>query len=812
MSESGTDKAVEPLLLLDIHHSGYLGWGVWRGQEAPERWTVETVERLIDHDHYKMGLNLGAQTYEWSPDFAARVRDWLERFPDRLYVTGGDYAQPTACVRTGESNLRQLLYGVRAIETMLGQSVSIWTVSEPGNFAQLPQILRDLGYGGALMRIHGPGQEGSLTPRMDEGVIWWKGPDGSRIKAVPEYKGDRFHLLAAVPSSMWIMTRYQNARAARGNYTLDDLWAWKEEQAAKGISPVVMSKDDDHNNQYGNNNLCMTSGHLLAADTADSPRFRWVTAEELFRELPEPPVTLAADPNLFETRKPSFCDYGHRENADWVSDLEAEAALRMADFATVLAASSGQACDSDVRMEQAWKSHLMAQNHDLSLKRSLDLAYHLQYEAQRLATRVRDDALSGVLSKIDTDAEFGAVVVFNPLGRDRTDYAEISVPAEIAENGALSDGRRAVPWQRMRRDGERVVMGFVADVPSLGYTTCLIGRSESEGAFDKTPGVAVDPAARQVKTSHYTAILSPDGGFDGLWASEGTAVAGSGTVKLAGEIGGELHRSEGEIERIERGPVFVRVYESGSIGPHHRYQAVYRFADRLPYIDVRFDIWAEFRSDEVRAAAPIGTQGPKLGAEVRIPKSLGVLTCMREQPFLVWPFDLGLDPIFAGLQWVDFSGPAAGVTALNRGEIGYRWDQETRTVSNILATGQLSELHTHLGLFPHDGRWLEGGACQAGAGFGNPFYCAYEPPHSGHLPRRFQLLRISPETVTVSSVFRQQGKSYLRLFDHAGSGGTVVVDALGNGVTVQPTDLRLRPTGGKAEIAPHGIIILELSS
>ena len=103
MSERTIDEGLEPLLLLDIHHSGYVGWGVWRGQDAPEAWTIETVERLIDHPHYKMGLNLGAQTYEWSPDFTRRIREWLDRFPDRLSITGGDYAQPTACVRTGEA-------------------------------------------------------------------------------------------------------------------------------------------------------------------------------------------------------------------------------------------------------------------------------------------------------------------------------------------------------------------------------------------------------------------------------------------------------------------------------------------------------------------------------------------------------------------------------------------------------------------------------------------------------------------------------------------------------------------------------------
>ena len=144
-----------------------------------------------------------------------RIREWLAQFPDRLCITGWDYAQPTACVRTGESNLRQLLYGLEATRDALGVEVSIWKVSEPGNFSQLPQILVDLGYRGALMRIHCPGQGGSLTPRADVGVVWWEGPDGTRIVAVPEYYGDRPVPKAAVPHSMWIMTRYRNTMSLR---------------------------------------------------------------------------------------------------------------------------------------------------------------------------------------------------------------------------------------------------------------------------------------------------------------------------------------------------------------------------------------------------------------------------------------------------------------------------------------------------------------------------------------------------------------------------------------------------------------------
>jgi hypothetical protein len=810
MQDNQTGGSQEPLLLLDIHHSGYLGWGIWRGHDMPELWTAETVERLLRHEYYKMGLNLGAQTYEWSPEFAARIREWLDRFPGRLSITGGDYAQPTACVRSGESNLRHLLYGLEAIRRALGAEVSIWTVSEPGNFAQLPQILLDLGYRGALMRIHGPGQGGSLTPRADAGRVWWVGPDGSRIEAVPEYVEDRIDPKAAVPYSMWIMTRYRNANAARGNYTLDDLWAWKETQEAKGITPVVMSKDDDHNNQHSNNNLCMTSGHLLAADTGGDPRFRWVTAEELFDELPEPEVTLEADPNLFETRKTTFCDYGYGANADWLSDFEAEAALRLADLSTVLAARLGAGTGGEETMSQAWKHHLMAQNHDLSLKGSLYVNYHLQYEALRLAGEARDGALDPLLAGIDTGSGLGAVVVVNPLGWDRTDYAQIALPADVAAQGSLSDGGATIPWEIVRRDAERVIVGFVANVPALGYRTYLIQPRDASGEPVKAPEIRMYARSLRVETGAYAARFLPGGGLAGVWTKAGALVAGPHTLSLAGDIGGRACHAEGKVELVRASPISVRADEEGKIGPHYRYQATYRFVAGLPYMTLDLAVMADFVDGEPGAPGLIGAPERKLGAQLHLPQAMRPVACTRKQPFLVWPYPAEIDPVFAALYWADFAGPQAGVSLLNRGTIGYEWDQGEHRVSNILVSGPLSEMSVSLGLLPHDGTWLEAGVHQAGLRFGNPLYCRYEPAHPGELPRQFQLCRVAPDTVTVSSVFRAGPKSYLRLFKHAGRPAALDVSSPDGRLRATAVNLRLQPTGREAAVGAHGIATLQL--
>ncbi len=796
---------MEPLLLLDIHHSGYFGWGVWVSPDAIEHWTAETVERMMRNPRYKMGLNLGAHTYENSPELAPRIRSWMTSFPDRLFVTGGDYAQPTACVRSGESNLRHLLVGWEEIRRQLGVRVDIWTVSEPGNFAQLPQILKNLGYRGALLRIHGPGQLGSPVPTSDSASVWWTGPDSTKILAVPEYSGDRLQKGDACTYSMWIMTRYRNTRATRGNYTLDDLWNWKIAQERKGISPVVMSKDDDHNNQYTNNNLCMDSGHALAADTENDPRFRWVTAEELFEAVPTPTCSLAADPNLFETRVSSFCDYGFMGNRDWVVDHRAEAELRMGDFSRALAATLLGDVPGEKEMREAWKLHLGAQNHDVSLKSLSTVMYHLQHEASRIARGVSGRVLRTIAGEIETGDGFGAVVVWNPLAFQRREYATVTLPKEMASKAALHLGETPIQWEVVSEEAENVEMGFVADVPSLGYQTYAV----RPGAQAETR-CAARVEGRTITTPHFSVTFGERGGIDGLVlkGSEQSVVV-PGTVGLSGDIAGERVRSGGNLE-IEVGRVSAVARESGWLGKFHRFEITYRVVPDVPYITVHVHIWPEFAEGTPGAPGRAGDPGEKVRFVATLNPDLGRIRCVRQQPLLIWEYDPSLSPVFAALEWVDYQGTDLGLALLNDGAIGQSVDGTASEVGAILLNGGISDYHGDLAFMPHRSDWRGGTVHEAGQCFGSPLNGVFEVSHPGRLPKRFSLASVTPRNVTVSSVFRERGKTYARVWEHSGERARVQFSREGVLLQAERVNLRLRKCAGGSNLEPRRIAVFRI--
>jgi hypothetical protein len=113
----------------------------------------------------------------------AKLRQWCET--GRLEVVGGAYTQPILYTIGDESAARQFAYGVRAVKDALGLPVGAYAAQEPGMSGQVPQLARAVGIEEALYRTHWC-IFGSPPPR-DATVVWWAGPDGTRLPAVPAY-------------------------------------------------------------------------------------------------------------------------------------------------------------------------------------------------------------------------------------------------------------------------------------------------------------------------------------------------------------------------------------------------------------------------------------------------------------------------------------------------------------------------------------------------------------------------------------------------------------------------------------------------
>jgi hypothetical protein len=127
--------------------------------------------------------------YRFVLDQACYVKPFLERFPDedaafrkfvnegRLAIVGGMDVMPDVNMPSGESFVRQVLYGKGYFRRKLGVDVTVaWQLDTFGHHAQMPQLLKLAGYRSFWFFRGVPDWN---TPSE----FLWEGLDGSRIPA-----------------------------------------------------------------------------------------------------------------------------------------------------------------------------------------------------------------------------------------------------------------------------------------------------------------------------------------------------------------------------------------------------------------------------------------------------------------------------------------------------------------------------------------------------------------------------------------------------------------------------------------------------
>jgi alpha-mannosidase len=102
----------------------------------------------------------------------------------QIEVVGASYGQPYGLFHGGESNVRQRVYGVRAVLRLFGVRPQSFWEEEFDFFPQLPQLLRGAGYDYAALFFQWTWHTPHL-PVEQVPAIWWEGMDGSRLLAAP---------------------------------------------------------------------------------------------------------------------------------------------------------------------------------------------------------------------------------------------------------------------------------------------------------------------------------------------------------------------------------------------------------------------------------------------------------------------------------------------------------------------------------------------------------------------------------------------------------------------------------------------------
>lgn len=145
------------------------------------------MERTRKYEGYANAWEVGGSCWVRmdvnEPEYLEGLKEHLR--DGTLEITGGTWCEPFALIVSGESNIRQMFFGMRAIKENLDYDVRIYNNQEHGTYAQMPQILRSFGLYAVINRTQWApyGYESAL----DAEVADWVGPDGTSIWLVPRY-------------------------------------------------------------------------------------------------------------------------------------------------------------------------------------------------------------------------------------------------------------------------------------------------------------------------------------------------------------------------------------------------------------------------------------------------------------------------------------------------------------------------------------------------------------------------------------------------------------------------------------------------
>jgi alpha-mannosidase len=657
---------------------------------------------------------------ESDPELFAKIRERVAE--GRFQVIGGWWVEPDCNIPSGESFVRQALYGQRWLQERFGITSTTGSNVDPfGHSATLPQFLRKSGLDSYVFLRPGP-NELALPGEH----FWWESPDGSRVLAyrIPhEYCSPRGEVDEHV----------ENALAQ-----------------LPADAPALMVFYGVGNHGGGPTRANIESIRRLN-ETDGLPRLEFSSPRAFFDAVAQQDNIPVHQGEMLHHAV--GCYSAHSGVKRW--NRRAENLLQRAEKWALIAHELGGAPYPLDELSEAWRLVLFNQFHDTICGTAIAPAYEDsrdQYgHASSLAANAFNLAVQTISRRIDIphENEVRPLVVFNPHPwrlRTSVEFEYTWMPPDgvrmTDDEGADVPVQAIRPHTTMSRSRGRLV--FRTDLPPLGYRVYRLYPGAREAA--PLPATAstleneflrleVDPASGWLARleDKATGMDVAGRGAHAVVVDDRSDTWGHG-VRAFDEVAGRFECSS--VRLVEHGPVraVVRIESS--------------FESSTLVEDVVLDAGARYV--EVRAALDWREQLRIL--KLRVPTSIASDRATFEVPYGHVERAANGDEQPAQA-WVDVSAGQAGLSVLNDskhghdvrgGDVGitaarsavYAW-HHPRVLDD--PTGRYEYLDQGrqeftYRLLPHGGDWRAAGTVRIAAELNQPPFPLIESYHRGDLP------------------------------------------------------------------------------
>jgi alpha-mannosidase len=742
---------------------------LWRWREGFQEAKAtfrSALDRMAEYPDWTF-TSSSAAIYAWiernEPEMLAEIRARVAE--GRWHIAGGWWIQPDCNLPSGESFVRQGLYGQRYLQETLGVTATAgYNVDSFGHAATLPQILRGQGMDAYVFMRPKPNEKGLPAP-----LFWWEAPDGSRV----------------------LTYRLPYAYAT---------WEPDLEPHVRACAALLAGPDDAGMCFYGvgNHGGGPTRENLESIrklqEEPELPELVWSTPARFFAEAREHGREIPVVRDELQHHAVG-CYAAHSGVKRW--NRRAEQALVTAEKLSVIAERvGGQPYPAD--LTRAWKAVLFNQFHDILAGTSIESAYEdardSYGEATAIAARAANDALQRLSWRVHIEPESDAtpIVVFNPHPWPARLPVELEL-GRMPERAALRNPEgRETPAQAVRSEATvgawRSRLCFLADLPPTGYAVYRLAP-----AGDGDPPAPVAATDTEIENEYLRLAVDSDTGcltslLDKRTGQEVLAKPAAVPMVFSDRSDTWSHgvtRYEDEagafravrVGRAEHGPVKSSIRVSSAYGDSRVTQEFALYAG-LDHVEVRVTVdWRE------RFALL------KLG----FPLALRSTTATYEAPYGHIERESTGDEE-PGQSWLDVSGvlpgtgEAYGVSLLTDAKYSYStregWMDLTVLRSPIYAhhdpfvpeeDGEYTWMDQGVqrftyALLPHAGTWRHAATARRAAELNQPPLALVETAHPGPLPQSASYLSVEPETIAVGALKKAEdgGATILRCVETHG--------------------------------------------
>lgn len=771
-----TDSTAGQMLMVGQSHID-LAW-LWPVKEAIRKCsrTFSTMSTLLEENPSFTYAQSQPQAYayvkEHYPEIYERVKKHIA--DGRWEVVGGMWVEPDLNMPSGESLVRQLVFGMKFYKEEFGVQPRIeWLPDTFGYCASLPQLLKSAGIDYFMTSK----MNWNDTNPFPFDLFYWEGIDGTRILSFLNHGLNEYTHPEEIKTH-WDSFKQKNAHP-------NQMLLYGHGDGGGGVTQEMIDYVDRSASLPGLPSVVNSTAHQFFDGISEANPLLPAWVGDMYLELHRGTYTTHAR-NKKWNRKAEVL---YRDAEIWESTA--------VNFAGVKLTSS---------LEQGWKLLLLNQFHDIIPGSSIPEVYvdsEADYkEIFACGEKVKLDALLALEQQMDTEGDGAPIILFNSLSWVRSETVKIIGGPELADKGAVTRDGEELPTDVIQReDGGLELSIYVPDIPEIGYKAIWLKDLEKRGCEEKEVNV------RQWETEFYKVEWNEKGEISRLYDNQAEReVLQSGGCANQFQL---FHDRPMLWDAWDIDPEFadqpaetvILLEQSIRKGAtkdilHFKWQLAQSTIEQemiLYHHNKRIDFqtsvdWQE-QHKLLKVAFPVDVMSNKATFEIpfgSVERATHNNTSWEQAQFEV-----------CGHRFADLSETGYGVSLLNDCKYGYDVKQNVLRLSLLRAPkwpdkgADIGHHEFTYSLFPHEGDWREANVVKEGYELNHPAIVYRASAHPGRLPSSFSFIQSESNQVILDTVKQSEdGKSLtLRMYESKGGRGQIHISFAQNVLTAYETNL-----------------------